>query len=129
MCSDKWSGIPNSFSATPFPADSHSDYRPRLFAATIRQLTTVSPERLAGDVSRSYVVRRHVDPGVVQVGIGPTKGLSGCRWKVQVVWMLVEKLAKMQIDAVITDVTSEESANPGCEEESVLVDSHSVVSI
>ena len=23
-CSDKWSGIPNSFSATPFPADSHS---------------------------------------------------------------------------------------------------------
>ena len=25
-CSDKWSGIPNSFSATPFPADSHSDY-------------------------------------------------------------------------------------------------------
>ena len=37
------------------------------------------------------------------------------------------KLAKMQIDAVITDVTSEERANPGCEEESVLVDSHSVV--
>ena len=33
----------------------------------------------------------------------------------------------MQIDAVVTDVTSEESANPGCEEESVLVDSHSVV--
>ena len=30
LCSDKWSGIPNSFSATPFPADSHSDYRSRL---------------------------------------------------------------------------------------------------
>ena len=81
---------------------------------------------LAGDVSRSYVVRRHVDPGV---GIGATKGLSGCRWKVQVVWMLEEKLAKMQIDAVITDVTSEESANPGCEEENVLVESHLVVGI
>ena len=43
--------------------------------------------------------------------------------------MLEVKLAKMQIDAVITDVTSEESANPGYEEESVLVDSHSVVGI
>ena len=49
----------------------------------------------------SYVVRRHVDPGV---GIGATKGLGGCRWKVQVVWMLEVKLAKMRIDAVITDV-------------------------
>ena len=92
----------------------------RFFDAIIQQSTT------AGDVLQSYVVRRHVDPGV---GIGPTKGLSGCRWKVQVVWMLEEKLAKMQIDAVITDVTSEESANPGCEEESVLVESHSVVGI
>ena len=44
-------------------------------------------------------------------------------------WMLEEKLARMQIDAEITDVTSEESANPGCEEESVLVESHSVVGI
>ena len=43
--------------------------------------------------------------------------------------MLEEKLAKMQIDAVITHVTSEESANPGCEEESVLVDSYEVVGI
>ena len=43
--------------------------------------------------------------------------------------MLEEKLAKMQIDAVITDVTSEESANPGCEEENVLVESHLVVGI
>ena len=46
---------------------------------------------------------KQVIPGV---GIGATKGLSGCRWKVQVVWMLEEKLAKMQIDAVITDVTT-----------------------
>ena len=43
--------------------------------------------------------------------------------------MLAVKLATMQIDAVITDVTSEESANPGCEEESVLVESHEVVGI
>ena len=65
----------------------------------------------------------------VTVVTGATKGLSGCRWKVRVVWMLEEKLAKMQIDAVITDVTSEESANPGCEEENVLVESHLVVGI
>ena len=88
--------------------------------AIIQQITT------AGDDARSYVVRRHVDPGV---GISATKGLSECRWKVQVVWMVEEKLAKMQIDAVITDVTSEESANPGCEEESVRVESHLVVGI
>ena len=52
-------------------------------------------------------------------------------WKVQVVWMLEGKLAKIKIDAEITDVTSEESANPGCEvlEESVLVDSFEVVGI
>ena len=43
--------------------------------------------------------------------------------------MLEVKLAKLQIDAVITDVTSEESANPGCEAECVLVESHSVVGI
>ena len=43
--------------------------------------------------------------------------------------MLEVKLAKMQIDAVITDVTSEESANLGCEEENVLVESHLVVGI
>ena len=92
----------------------------RFFDAIIQQITT------AGDVLQSYVVRRHVDPGV---GIGATKGLSGCRWKVQVRWMLEEKLAKMQIDAVITDVTSEESANSGCEEENVLVESHLVVGI
>ena len=103
-------GIPNKISATPLMADSHPEGHPRYYDAIIKQLTTVSPARLAGDVSRSYVVRRHVDPGV---GIGATKGLSGCRWKVQVVWMLEEKLAKMQIDAEITDVTSEESANPG----------------
>ena len=119
-------GIPNKMSATPLMADSHPEGHPRYYDAIIQQLTTVSPARLAGDVSRSYVVRRHVDPGV---GIGATKGLSGCRWKVQVVWMLEEKLAKMQIDAEITDVTSEESANPGCEEESVPVESHSVVGI
>ena len=45
------------------------------------------------------------------------------------VWMLEGKLAKMQIDAEITDVTREESANPGCEEECVLVDSHTVVHV
>ena len=119
-----WSGIPKSFRVNPFTAASHPDYRPRLFAATIQQLTMVPC--LAGDVLRSHVARRHVDPGV---GVGATKGLSGCRWKVQVVWMLEVKLATMQIDAVITDVTSEESANPGCEEESVLVDSYEVVGI
>ena len=42
-------------------------------------------------------------------------------------WRMEDELAKMQIDAVITDVISEESANPGCEEGSVLVESHSVV--
>ena len=122
----KCSGIPNPLRATPFIADSRPEYRSRLFDATVQQLTTVSPVRLAGDVSRSYVVRRHVDPGV---GIGATMGLSGCKWKVPVVWMLEVKLAKLQIDTVITDETSEESANPGCEEESVLVDSHKVVGI
>ena len=71
-------------------------------------------------------VLQQVTPGV---GIGATTGLSGGGWKVQVVWMLEEKLAKMQIDAEITDVTSEESANPGCEEESVLIESHEVVGI
>ena len=78
LCSDKCSGNPNTISVTPFTADSHSDCCSRLFAATTRQLTTVSPERLAGDALQSYVVRRHVDPGV---GIGATMGLSGCKWK------------------------------------------------
>ena len=67
--------------------------------------------------------------GTPGVEIGATKGLSGCKWKVQVVWMWEVKLATMQIDTVITDVTSEESANPGCEEESVLIASHGVVGI
>ena len=97
-------GTPNKISATPREAVSHPDPRSGHIDALLQQ----------------------VIPGV---GIGATKGLSGCRWKVQVVWMLEEKLAKMQIDAVITDVASEESANPGCEEENVLVESHLVVGI
>ena len=44
-------------------------------------------------------------------------------------WEMEEELARMQIDAEITDVASEESANSGCEEESVLVESHELVGI
>ena len=98
----KWTGIPNEGSATSRNADSCSPFRPRLLDAIIQKLTMVPLRLKVGDVLQCYVVRRHVDTGV---GIGATKGLIGCRWKVQVVWMLEEKLAKMQIDAVITDVT------------------------
>ena len=63
------------------------------------------------------------------VGLCESKGLSGYRWKVRVVWMSEDKLAKMRIDAVITDVTIDESAKPGCEAASALVDCYEVVGI
>jgi hypothetical protein len=122
--------------------DSLPEHRPRLFDAIIQQLTTARVAREKVLIGRrwSQVGRRQFDPGV---GIG----VRGSQWKVwkarrkegaeEAAYLkprmaevkMAEKLAKMQIDAVITDVTSEESANPGCEEESVLVDSHSVVGI
>ena len=39
-------------------------------------------------------------------------------------WTMEEELAKMQIDAVITEVAIDESANPGCDEDGVLVDGY-----
>ena len=91
--------------------DSLPEGRPRFLDAIIQQITS------AGDVARSYVVRRQVDPGVE---VGATKGWSGCRWKVQVVWMVEEEVARMQIEEVNTDVTDDESANLGFEDDCVL---------